>query len=97
MSRTKSFFVAAAVGCLSLARVAFADAPVSDSQITDRVLGKLSVDDPSVVKHVQVETKDGIVTLTGYAHTGPEAAKALHDAGTVAGVVKVQNRIALAQ
>jgi osmotically-inducible protein OsmY len=97
MSRTKSFLVAAAVGCLSLASVAFADAPVTDSQITDRVMGKLSVDDPAIVKHVQVATKDGVVTLTGVAHTTPEAMKALRDASSVAGVVKVENKLALFQ
>ena len=47
MSRTK-LFLAAAVGCLSLlASAAYADAPLSDSQITDRVVGKLAVDDPA--------------------------------------------------
>jgi osmotically-inducible protein OsmY len=82
-----------------LAGAAFADAPaaVSDSQITDRVLGKLSVDDPAIVKRVQVATRDGVVTLTGRANTGNEAAKALRDAGSVAGVVKVENHLQLQQ
>ena len=97
MSRTKSFLAAAIVGCLSLAGVVLADAPVTDSQITDRVVGKLSVDDPALVKRAQVETKDGVVTLTGHAHTGNEAAKALRDASSVAGVVKVENRLQLQQ
>jgi len=97
MSRTKSFFAAAVVGCLSLAGVALADAPVNDSQITDLVMGKLSVDDPAIVKRVQVSTKDGVVTLSGRANTGSEAAKALRDASSVAGVVKVENHLQLQQ
>jgi osmotically-inducible protein OsmY len=97
MSRTK-LFLAAAVGCLSLlASAAYADAPLSDSQITDRVVGKLAVDDPAIVKRVQVATKDGVVTLTGRATTGGEAMKALRDAGSVSGVVKVENHLQLMQ
>ncbi len=97
MNRTKSLF-AAAVGCMAfVSGVALAeDAPVSDSQITERVVGKLKVDDPAVVHRVQVETKDGIVTVTGRANTGVEVAKVLHDVRSVAGVVKVKNNINVA-
>jgi len=97
MSRTKSLFATAVMGCLSLAGIAFADAPVTDSQITDRVMGKLTVDDPAVAKRVQVATKDGVVTLTGVANTGVEALRVLHEAQSVSGVVKVQNRLSVRQ
>ena len=97
MSRTKSFLATAVMGCLSLAGIAFADAPVTNSQITDRVMGKLTVDDPAVAKRVQVATKDGIVTLTGFANTGMEAQRVLREAESVSGVLKVQNKLAVRQ
>jgi len=98
MTRNKSF-VAAAAGCLALlASAAFAEnasdaQAVPDSQITNRVMGKLGVDDPDAVRLVQVATKDGIVTLSGKMYTAMQAAKVLRDAQSVAGVVKVQNRL----
>ncbi len=102
MFRTK-FFVSTAVGCLALiAGVGFsssahsADA-VSDSQLTGRVMGKLSVDDPEIAPRIQVSAKDGVVTLTGTAYTGQQVLKALRDAESVAGVVKVQNRLSVQQ
>lgn len=96
-------FVAVAVGCTAfLAGVAFADdngsaAPASDATITQRVMGKLSVDDPQLARYVQVSTKDGVVTLSGLATTGLDAAKALRDASSVEGVVKVENRLTVEQ
>ncbi len=96
MNRSK-MFVAAVAGYLTLAGgLAVAD-PSADTQITDRVVGKLSVDDPQIAHRVQVETKDGVVTLSGTAYTGAQALKALKDAQSVAGVVKVQNHLSVAQ
>ena len=51
----------------------------------------------AIVRRVQVATKDGVVTLTGRANTGNEVAKALRDASSVAGVVKVENHLQLLQ
>ena len=97
----KHSLVAAALGCLTLlagaAALADNSAPVSDSQITDRVVGKLAVDDPDVAKHLSVETKDGVVTISGHAFSGSQAGKVLRDAQSVSGVVKVQNHISLTQ
>jgi osmotically-inducible protein OsmY len=55
------------------------------------------VDDPDVAKHLSVETKDGVVTISGHAFTGSQAGKVLRDAQSVSGVVKVQNHISLTQ
>ena len=102
MFRTK-FFVSTAVGCLALvAGAGFAESAhgadaVSDSQLTGRVMGKLSVDDPEIARLIQVTAKDGVVTLSGTAYTGQQALKALKDAESVAGVVKVQNRLSIQQ
>lgn len=102
MFRTKPF-VSAAVGCLGLlAGAGFASSAhsadaVTDSQVTGRVMGKLAVDDPEIARLVQVSTKDGVVTLSGTAYTGQQVIKLLKDAESVAGVVKVQNRLAVEQ
>lgn len=101
MTRTNSF-VSAAVGCLALLAgagisVSAHAADVSDSQLADRVTGKLAVDDAAIARLVQVSAKDGVVTLSGTAYTGQQALKALKDAESVAGVVKVQNRLAVQQ
>jgi hyperosmotically inducible periplasmic protein len=95
-------FVAAAAGCAAfLASVAFADssggAQVSDAQLTHRVMGKLAVDDPQLASRIQVSVKDGVVTLSGLTYNGLDAAKALRDAGSVEGVVKVENHLTIEQ
>ena len=93
MNRTKSLF-AAAVGCMAfVAGVALADDALSDSALVERVTGKLSVDDPAVVRRMKVEAKDGVVTVTGQAVTATEAAKVLRDVRSVAGVQKVKDDI----
>ncbi len=101
MKRVTSFVVVA-VGCAAcLAGVASADdsgagAP-SDALITQRVLGKLGVDDPELVRNIQVTTKDGVVTLSGLALNAMDAAKVLRDAARVEGVLKVENRLQIEQ
>ena len=95
--KRSTVFVAAVAGYLALAAgLAVAD-PSADAQITERVVGKLSVDDPQIAHRVQVETKEGVVTISGTAYTGAQALKALKDAQSVAGVVKVQNHLSIAQ
>ncbi len=102
MFRTKTF-VSTAVGCLALLAgagftvSAYGSDAVSDSQLTGRVMGKLSVDDPEIARRIQVSAKDGVVTLSGTAYTGQQALKAIKDAESVAGVVKVQNHLSVQQ
>jgi osmotically-inducible protein OsmY len=97
MTRTK-FLVAAAAGCLTLVSgIALADGALTDDQITERVVGKLSVDDASVAKHLQVSTKEGVVTLSGNAMTASAVVRAVKDAESVVGVVKVQNHLSIRQ
>lgn len=102
MKRTGNF-VSAAVGCLALvagiglSTAALGEEPVSDSQLTGRVVGKLAVDDAEIAHRVQVTSKDGVVTLSGTAYTGQQVIKALRDAESVAGVVKVQNHLSVEQ
>ena len=102
MSQNK--ILALVAGCLVFgAHVALADdaaggsAPASDAFITEAVKGKLSVDDPQIARNIQVETKDGVVTLKGFAFAPSSVIKAMRDAESVRGVVKVQNHIQLQQ
>ncbi|HTV52184.1 MAG TPA: BON domain-containing protein [Steroidobacteraceae bacterium] len=69
--------------------------PASDAQITDHVLARITQDNPDMARRVQVATKDGVVTLSGSAYSGAAALKALQDARSVEGVVKVQNRLSI--
>ncbi|HTY49778.1 MAG TPA: BON domain-containing protein [Steroidobacteraceae bacterium] len=90
-------------GCLVLgAHAALADegsgVPAeSDTFITNAVKGKLSTDDPQIARNIQVETKDGVVTLRGFAFAPSAVIKAMRDAESVRGVVKVENHIQLQQ
>ena len=76
---------------------ASAPAASNDAFITEAVKGKLSVDDPQIARNIQVETKDGVVTLKGFAFAPSAVIKAMRDAESVRGVVKVQNHIQLQQ
>ena len=98
MTRTK-FLVAAAAGYIALfSGIVLADgAPLTDEQITERVVGKLSVDDAAVAKRLQVDTKEGVVTLSGNALTAAAVVRAVKDAESVVGVVKVQNHLTIRQ
>lgn len=94
----KYSFVAAALGCFGLmGAVAQSAQPTSDAQITDQVLAKISQDTPEMARRLQVDTKDGVVTLSGSAYSGAAALKVLQDARSVEGVVKVQNRLSIQQ
>jgi hyperosmotically inducible protein len=89
--------IAAAAGCLALLGVAQSAEPVSDSQITDQVVAKLSQTNPDQARRLQVSTKDGVVTLSGAATSGNAAFKAIQQARSVEGVVKVENRLSIQQ
>ncbi|HEV2703922.1 MAG TPA: BON domain-containing protein [Steroidobacteraceae bacterium] len=62
-----------------------------DMQITETVKGKLEANDPDVARRIAVSTHDGVVTLKGIALTNDYIIKALTDARSVDGVVKVKN------
>ena len=67
----------------------------ADAGITARVKDKLAANDPIVAPRIAVSTRDGVVTLTGIALTQQYILNALHDARSVDGVVKVENRLIL--
>lgn len=87
-----SYFLLAIL--LILPVVAFAaDKPVSDDLITNLVRMKLAGD--SVVKGgaLEVDTKDGVVTLTGNVHSQKQKDKAESLAHKVKGVKSVKNQL----
>jgi osmotically-inducible protein OsmY len=95
MTRFKMLLMAG-LSSVAFAAIAQSAEPANDAQITDQVLAKIHQDDQSMGR-VQVETHDGVVTLTGFAYSGAAALKALEDARSVDGVVRVQNRLSVQQ
>lgn len=71
------------------------DTKLTDQQITEQVKQKLEMNEPAVAPRVLVTTRDGVVTLQGTAMTKGNILDALHDAESVAGVVRVDNQLKL--
>lgn len=103
MTSKKRFSLAAiVVGCSAFAAgttVAFgaanpsASAAPSDEQISQMVLHKITKDMPDSLQSLQVQTTDGVVTLSGHADSGVVAQKALEDARRVQGVTDVKDHL----
>jgi osmotically-inducible protein OsmY len=77
--------------------VAPGDTPAtqSDLLITANVKGKLEADVPDVAPAIVVTTQDGVVTLKGVALTQDYLVRAVFDARSVDGVVRVKNELSL--
>lgn len=71
--------------------------PVADSVITAKVKASLAKDSATSAKDIHVETKNGVVYLTGMAASEAEKEKASKDAQLVNGVVSVKNDLKLHQ
>jgi osmotically-inducible protein OsmY len=69
------------------------NAKSDDQQITDQVKQKLAMDDPGIGPHILVTTRDGVVTLMGMDVPKDKILTAVHDAKSVDGVVRVDNRL----
>jgi len=82
--------------CLLAGLVLAADKPVSDDVIVDQVRVKLAAD--AVVKGggLGVDSKAGVVTLSGVVATSKQKDRAAKVASKVRGVKQVVNNIALA-
>jgi osmotically-inducible protein OsmY len=50
-----------------------------------------------MARRLHVETKDGVVTLSGQAGSGLAAAKAVQQAESIQGVTKVRNEMSITQ
>jgi hyperosmotically inducible periplasmic protein len=75
----------------------FADKAVSDDELHDLVMRKLANDSDVKGGGLDVEVKDGVVTLRGKLETDKQIQKAERLAKKVGGVKKVNNEIALAK
>ena len=66
---------------------------VSDAGITTKVKTRLLADPDVSGLRIDVDTRDGIVTLTGIVNTAAEKSRALEDAGKVDNVTRVEDRL----
>lgn len=90
---TRLFIAVLVLLALAAPVVCFADKPVNDGVITDKVRQRL-VSDPEVKGYaVDVDTKDGVVTLSGKVETKIARDKAEKLAKKVSGVKSVINKL----
>lgn len=97
-------FIAVILGCSMLAAgttAAFAASDTSqptrsDSQITHRVMTDLTRQMPDSFVGLKVETRDGVVTLSGRADTGISKLRAEQAARRVPGVTDVKDHLRIA-
>lgn len=83
------------MAALCLAAPAVHASAADDKAIVNAVRAKLNATDPEASRGVEIDAKDGVVTLKGIALTPGEMVRALQQARTVRGVVKVVNRLVL--
>lgn len=70
-------------------------AVVTDAEITSAVKTKLLADKAVGGLQIDVDTNDGVVTLSGTVHSGTERAEALRLARNTKGVKSVKNKLVL--
>jgi osmotically-inducible protein OsmY len=83
---------------LSTAAAKAADAvgeATADGTITAKIKSKMALDEYVKASAIDVDTKDGIVTLTGTVATGRERDRALQLARETSGVKQVVDRLAV--
>jgi hyperosmotically inducible periplasmic protein len=69
------------------------DQPVTDSYITTKVKAELAKDKGTKATDIHVDTKDGVVMLTGMVGSTAEKELAENDAKMIKGVVSVHNNL----
>jgi hyperosmotically inducible periplasmic protein len=67
------------------------DQPIKDSYITTKVKAELAKDQGTKARDIHVNTKDGVVSLTGLVGSKAEKELAEQDAKRVKGVLDVHN------
>jgi osmotically-inducible protein OsmY len=95
MNRRQLFSILLAPVLFAATCVAFADKPQSDDVIHDVVMRKLASDADVKGGGIDVEVKDGVVTLRGKLETEKVIQKAEKLTKKVSGVKKVVNEIRL--
>ena len=101
MSRSFRLTAAAAVALVLAAAGAWmlypaAAAAADDTAITASVKDRLAAH-AEANRNIVVETHDGVVTLEGFALTPTAVLRAMLDARSIPGVVKVENRVRIQQ
>jgi hyperosmotically inducible periplasmic protein len=85
---------------LAMAGAAHADdtatGKVDDSWITTKVKSTLATDSATPATDIHVNTKSGVVVLTGNVQTKDQKKKAEADARTIKGVKDVENQLVVA-
>ena len=96
----KHLFAATAFAATLAASSAFAGetatAKVDDAWITTKVKADLAKDSDTKAHKIHVNTKSGVVVLTGTVASIAEKTKAEADAKSVKGVVNVENQLVVA-
>lgn len=101
--RLVQILIAAGIGAASVAPVYAGDTMarvksettqyIDDATVTARIKGKFAEDKTVGAMKIGVETKDGVVQLSGFTSRPTEKARALEIAQTVQGVKRVENDI----
>lgn len=96
-----SRFLISLMGALIVAggavHTAVAADAASDAALAEAVKAKLAAKNPDFLRAGLVEVSNGVVTLKGSALTPASLIKALQQAGSVPGVVKVVNKVSVRQ
>jgi len=87
-----AIIVCAGAACAGGARKTEAER-LADKDTADRVTTTLASDQMLYARHINVRADGSVVTLDGYVWTPEEMQAAVQDAGQVAGVTKVVNRM----
>lgn len=96
-TRTALIGTIAIAGSALTAGVAFAKpAPVTvsgtrDAKITRELRQRLSAQQPISKHRIRIQTKHGVVTLSGLAESGEAELQAVHDAQEIPGVKQVKD------
>lgn len=97
MNITKLIVTAAATAFVAGTALANdATKSVDDAWITTKVKADLAKDTDTKANKIHVNTKSGVVVLTGTVASNAEKTKAEQDARSVKGVVDVENQLAVA-
>jgi osmotically-inducible protein OsmY len=92
---SKARDVGAAIGERAAAAANAAGEVIEDGQITAKIKSKMALDDLVQARTIDVDTKDGNVTLSGRVRTPAERERALLLARETAGVRNVVDRLVL--
>src|SRR5687767_12045921 len=87
--------LASIVLATSVNSIAAADDPAKDAALTERVKTALAGDSTSAAREIEVETREGVVQLSGFVDSEDQRTAALMRARSVQGVQEVRNDLSL--